>query len=431
MPTTVSCTLAAAPQVSRRSALHLGTAAGTVALIGIGAAPAMAATATGKELTRLLDLPLKHRAEKTVKGGVHPALPYKEAKLKALVALARKKKLAPKRYAALLLQYRLVQACKEAGIDLASWDPNTTLATCKPNMIKSYRYYENFQLKHRELQWAGMGGQVGADFGAGIEDMELAANLYGLPGIADLASGVIRHVRTIAGPAGVECLPRGLKDLAEDGDRITRADLAWFIRKVLVMQKAIFSDLMPQHLVYSREGLKGLKEMHRAGIFGDDIMRAWRDIASGSRARVSAGNAVLLRREQEWVVGTLWRQVRGYRNGVGEILTFLTTFAGSPSVAGVPALREYKPVKVSLKHSGVAVQLPIPDWDWSIFEDRWDFITHELLPRYDSQVNTDWPTLQRELSIPYEIQWVRARPIMNVPKILISIISGLGIVPAS
>ena len=58
-------------------------------------------------------------------------------------------------------------------------------------MIKSYNYYRNFQLRHDELQWAGMGGLVGADFGSGIEDLELGKFIYELPGIAQLSRTII------------------------------------------------------------------------------------------------------------------------------------------------------------------------------------------------------------------------------------------------
>lgn len=52
---------------------------------------------------------------------------------------------------------------------------------------------------------------------------------------------------------------------------------------------------MPMHFVH--EGLGGLEEMHRNGLFPAEIMAAWRDVASGDRDRVAGGNMTLLKRE--------------------------------------------------------------------------------------------------------------------------------------
>ncbi len=150
--------------VSRRRFLAGAAAAGVAASLAatgssLATAPPPRNAAPGAgALEEFLDLPLTGVAEGVTRGGVHPRLPYDLGRLEALVSQARARGLAPKRYAALLYQLRLVQCTKESGIDLATWDPGTTLARCKPNMIKSYNYYRNFQLRHDELQWAGMGG---------------------------------------------------------------------------------------------------------------------------------------------------------------------------------------------------------------------------------------------------------------------------------
>ena len=45
--------------------------------------------------------------------------------------------------------------------------------------------------------------------------------------------------------------------------------------------------------------------MHAAEIIDDRTMTAWEDVASGDSSRIARGNADLLRREQEYCVGTL------------------------------------------------------------------------------------------------------------------------------
>ncbi|MGP3705822.1 hypothetical protein [Gordonia paraffinivorans] len=423
--------------VSRRRFLAGAAAAGVAASLAatgssLATAPRNAAPGAGA-LEELLDLPLTGVAEGVTRGGVHPRLPYDLGRLEALVSQARARGLAPKRYAALLYRLRLVQCTKESGIDLATWDPGTTLARCKPNMIKSYNYYRNFQLRHDELQWAGMGGLVGADFGSGIEDLELGKFIYELPGIAQLSRAIISNVGLRYGIAAQKALPSGLRAVATHADKITPNDLGWFVRKVLVMQKAIYQDMMTQHLTYVRTGLTGIREMHAAEIIDDRTMTAWEDVASGDSSRIARGNADLLRREQEYCVGTLWDQCRGYKNGVGEALTYMTTLAGSPSVAGVPALREFRPVKFTTDVAGAGkteVQLGIPSWDWSIFSERWTFVTSELLPRYTYQAKHDRAALNRQLTTPYEQLWNQSRPLYNIPRILASTVNATKVKPA-
>ena len=187
------------------------------------------------------------------------------------------------------------------------------------------------------------------------------------------------------------------------------------------MQKAIYSDLMPMHYVYANEGLPGLEEMHRAGIFGDDIMDAWRDVASGDPDRIAHGNMTLLNREQGWVVSQMWDDVRGYKDGLGESFTYMMTLAGSPSVAGVPALRDCKPVTLQgtlPDGRGATLHTPLPSWDWSVYEQRWEYVTTQLLPRYRDEVEHNWPALEAKLQVPYEQQFEAARATSRIPQIL-------------
>jgi hypothetical protein len=382
---------------------------------------ALAPTVGAQNLDAYLGLPLTNRLANVEPGGVNQALPSDVATLQRLVDEARASGRPSTEYAALLLQYRLAQSTEEAGIDLASWDPFAGFTPNRQNMLKSYRYYEDSQLARRELQWAGMGGQVGGDFGGGIADIEWATQIYGTPGLQDAARNVINAVEAAAGPSAVAQLPGGLRVLAERAGDITTDDLYWFIAQVVIMQKAIYSDLMPMHYVYSREGIAGLEEMYRAGLFPTEIMTAWYDVASGDRDRIAHGNMVLLKREQQWVVGEHWDRVRAYKDGLGEAFTFMMTLAGSPSVAGVPPLRDHLAVTIpTTLPDGRAATLhtPIPGWDWSVFDQRWDYVTTELLPRYRHMVENDWPALEATLRVPYEQQFESARATRRIPELL-------------
>ena len=416
----------------RISAIARGAGMVLAAVVGLGVLTATPAAAS-PELDRYLDLPLVNRNAAQSPGGVHPALPCDHAELGRLLDAARAEGVAPARYAALLYQYWLVDATEKAGIDLRTWDPRTGVQANRENLIKSYRYYENLQLDHRELQWAGMGGQVGADFGGGLIDAELMGTLYDLPGIADAAHAVLGAVQQAAGPQAVAMLPEGLRALADAAPRITPEDLHWILGMILVMQKNIFSDLMPMHDAYVTGGLAALSEFQRAGLFGDDIMGAWRDVASGDRDRIAAGNGVLLRREQQWAIGAQWDEVRNYKGSVGEAITYLSGAAGSPSVAGVVPPREFRPVRVPFTAAdgrAMVLTLPLPSWNWSALDPRWDYITSQLLPKYKWQVENNWPALETTLRTPYEVQLESHRPLLNIPQLLGSAAQELTITPA-
>lgn len=406
----------------RRSAIAAAMAIGIGAGIVGTSVPASAAPA----LTAVLDLPLTNRDAAHAAGGVNAALPTDPAVLQKLVDSARASGVSPHRYEALLYQYWLARSTTSAGIDLASWNPRAGVQANRENLIKSYRYYENFQLSHRELQWAGMGGQVGADFGGGLIDFELMSNIYDFPAIQQTSRAIVKAVTDVAGPTAYPLLPEGLRALARAGSTITGDDLHYILGMILVMQKNIFSDLMPMHQAYVTAGLPALAEMRDAGLFGEDILDAWRDVASKDRARIARGNGVLLHREQGVVVKAQWDQVRAYKGDVGEGVTYLSTIAGSPSVAGVIPLRSFDSVNYQVQTptgQTATVTVPLPNWNWAVFDQRWNYITTQLLPKYAAMVNDHWPTLKAELEVPNGIAIETHRPLMNIPQILQSMLA--------
>lgn len=306
-----------------------------------------------------------------------------------------------------------------AGIDLDAWAPRDGVGANTGNLEHSYDRYLAFQRDHRELQWAGMGGLSGADFGGGLLDMDLASMVYRINGVQPLARQIVAGVRDAAGDAAVAQLPEGLRALAT-ATELTPADLDYVIGEILVMQKAIFCDLMPMHQAYEDGGLPALAEMADAGVFPAAILDAWRDIASGDSARIARGNEVLLRREQLTVIGDRWDSVRTYRDGLGEALTYASTMVGSPSVGGVEPMRSWRPIRIDqpLPDGRTAhVTVPLPAWDWSVFDQRWDYITDQLLPGYADQVSNHWDALDAQLRIPMSIQMQQHRPLANLESI--------------
>ncbi|QIS13921.1 hypothetical protein [Nocardia arthritidis] len=404
-------------------------------LLGIGIA-AVPAGATGAD--RYLDLPMVNRDGSVGPGGINPELPYDQAELGRLLHDVRDAGVPPARYSALLLQYWLADATEQAGVQLQSWNPRAGMNANKQNMISTYRYYEQLQLAHRELQWAGMAGQAGAALAGAMFDSQLGIDigtaLYDtMPAVADGAQAVYGAVERAAGPAALPLLPRGLAALVDGGRTIKLDDIRYMITEVLVMWRNIFADLAPMHLAYLTGGLPAVAEMRAAGLFGDTIMNAWADIASGEPARIEAGNAALMRREQSEVVGAHWDRVRTYKGNVGEAFTYLMAVIGAPTLAGVIAPREFHPVSLPFTAAdgrAMKLTLPLPDWNWSVLDDRWSYISTELLAKYPRQVRDDWPAVVAESSKPFEAQVTEHRPLFAIPQLLASAARGVEVVPA-
>lgn len=414
----------------RLAGLRSGSLSAAVAF-ALFLAPAVQPSAyADSALTQYLDLPLLNRDASYGPGGINPALPYDEAELLDLLEEARSSGVAPTRYAALLLQYWLVDLCDKAGIDLATWDPRTGPDPNRENLAKSYTYYENLQLNHRELQWAGMGGAVGADFAGGLLDFQFMNNIFAAPGLAPAINQFEVALTNAAGPQAISLLPEGLAALMRAVRTLTPEDNQWILGMILVMQKNIFTDLMPMHDAYVTGGLPALAEFRAAGLFDDEIYRAWEDIASGDNDRISAGNAVLLRREQATAIGAQWDEVRNYKGDIGYAVTYLSTVAGTPSVAGVVPPRLFDQVRreVTLPDGRQAIlTLPLPDWNFSVLDARWNYITSQLLPKYKDQVENHWPELEALFRTPYEKQIQDHRPLFNLPSFFLSLAQGLSV----
>ncbi|WP_069163717.1 hypothetical protein [Nocardia altamirensis] len=406
-----------------------------VALLGLGLLSATSASAAG-DVDRYLDLPLVNR-DGSGPGGVHPELPSDRVELGRSLDEVRAAGIAPTRYAALLLQYWLADSTEQAGLELKSWNPRAGMNVNRQNMINTYRYYEQLQLAHPELQWAGMAGQAGAALAGAMFDGQLALDagtaLDGVPAVVAAAQGVYGAVEQAAGPDALRLLPRGLAAVVDSGRTLQVADVRFMLSEVLVMWRNIFSDLVPMHEAYITGGLPALQEMQAAGLFGDTIMNAWRDIASGDVQRIPVGNAALMRREQQEIVGAHWDRVRAYKGNVGEALTYMMAVVGAPTVAGVVAPREFHQIAIPFTGTdgrAMKLTLPLPNWNWSVLDDRWAYISGELLTKYPQQVQHDWPTLVTEINKPFEAQVTEHRPLFSIPEILESAIRGLKVVPA-
>ena len=75
------------------------------------------------------------------------------------------------------------------------------------------------------------------------------------------ANAVVKAVTDAGGPALRNALPDRLLAIADGGAKINGNDLHYILGMIMVMQKNIFSDLMPMHAAYVDKGLPAIAEM--------------------------------------------------------------------------------------------------------------------------------------------------------------------------
>ncbi|MGQ0774741.1 MAG: putative alpha/beta hydrolase [Pseudonocardiales bacterium] len=349
-----------------------------------------------------LDLPLTNLEGEQI-GGIHPDLPTDLASLQRLLDAARATGVDPSRYAALLQQYWLVKAANDAGIDLNAWDPQAGVDGNMANIANVYEYYGKLFLDHPELQWAGMANMIGPSFAGGFLDLD---------GMEDFARSLSEKIDSL--PKEVrDRLPAELKGLAAAGN-LGADELRWFENKFLAMQKHIFIDQGGMHAAYLDGGAGAIDEMRRAGLIDDRAQNAWNDIASGDPARIEHGNADLLYREQNQIIAKQYDQMYQHHGPVGPVMTYGMTVAGDASVPGTRTPGEYSPLTVGGEVTvpgpipftevtvGAELETPLPDFNVTDRDARWDYVTHDTLPAYQRLLREDSEQARQIISSPVE-----------------------------
>ncbi|MEU2123403.1 hypothetical protein [Nocardia niwae] len=322
-------------------------------------------------------------------GGLDPALPLDESDLAEALRQARADGVAPRRYATLLHQYWLVVATRNADIDLAAWDPDRGPHANERIFNQVYVNYLRLATRHPEFYWAGLAGIAGGSFASGFFDMGDVGVVLDVPGIHRLGDAVADLLRATP-PELARALPEDIRLLATEGSRLSAADVAWYQTRLMIMQKHIFTDLVPMHEAYAALGMRGIDEMYAAGVLDDDIRTAWQSIASGTRAGYIDALIRMTDREQNHVVADQWDETSSGRAPIGRVLTYVSTVAGKPGVPGVRAPGVFAPTVVSAEIEGrtVTLRVPLPGFNWADRDTRWNYITGDLVPRH-IDVETD------------------------------------------
>ncbi|PXX54588.1 hypothetical protein DFR70_12429 [Nocardia tenerifensis] len=369
--------LATAGRSTRLLARILGL---TLCLVfGLASIPAAQATPI---YTDYLDLPAVN-GDGAGGGGLNPALPLDESILSAALDAARADGVPPRRYATLLHQYWLVVAARNAAIDLAAWDPARGVHANEATFNQVYVNYLRLTVQHPEFYWAGLAGIAGGSFASGFFDMSDVGVVLDLPGIHRLGDTVADLLRGTP-PELVRELPADLRLLATEGPRLSVEDIAWYQTRLMIMQKHIFTDLVPMHEAYAALGLRGVDEMSEAGVLDADIHTAWRSLASGTPEGKVDALIRMTDREQNRVIADQWDETSAGRAPIGRVLTYVSTIAGKPAVPGVRAPGVFAPATVRADVGGrtLALRTPLPDFNWADRDTRWTYITGDLVPRH-------------------------------------------------
>lgn len=340
-------------------------------------------------------------------GGVNPNLPIDPAVLQAVLDDLRSKNVDPRQYRALLDQYWVATAAQHAGIDLNEWDPSAGTGPNMGNIQAVYTYYGKLFLDHPELQWAGMANMIGPSFAGGFMDIDMFRKMA--QAFATKVNGLPAAVR--------EALPPQLQLLASAGGQLGANELQYFETKFLAMQKHIFFDQAAAHEAYlagpPNNKTAYIDEMQKAGLFPGDVppdrtANAWHVIANphSTPQQIMDANTTLLYREQNVVIKDQYNQMYQHDGPVGQAFTYMMTTVGAASIPGTHTPGEYRPltfggdvdipVVVGTETVGVHVVTPLPDFNITNAQDRWDYVTHDTLPAYQKLLQQD-PNLARQI----------------------------------
>jgi len=329
-----------------------------------------------------LDLPTVN-GEGEAGGGLHPALPLDEPALRVAVDAVRADGVAPQRYATLLHQYWLVVALGNAQIDPVAWDPGRGVRPNEHTFNQVYVNYLRLAASHPGFFWAGLAAIAGGSFAAGFFDAGDIGRILDAPGIHAIGNGV---ADALAGtPAElVEGLPADIRVLVTEGARLSAADVEWYQTRLMIMQKHIFTDLVPMHEAFLAEGIGAVEELAAAGVLDSGLRDGWRAIDGGTQAGYIDALIRMTDREQNRIVADQWDVTSSGREGIGRVLTYISTLAAKPGVPGVRAPGVFSPATVHATVDGrpLALRTPLPDFNWADRENRWTYITGDLVPRY-------------------------------------------------
>ncbi|MTE13615.1 hypothetical protein [Nocardia aurantiaca] len=347
-------------------------------------------------------------------GGLNPALPLEPDTLRAALDEARAAGVEPRHYATLLHQYWLVTATRNADIDLAGWDPARGVAANTRTFTQVYVNYLRLNNAHPDYWWTGLAGLAGGSFASGFFDMGDASAIVSVPGVHQLGGGVADLLRDTP-PQLLDQLPGDIRTLVTEGERLTAEDLSWYQTRLMIMQKHIFIDQVPMHEAYAAAGLAGVEEMYRAGVLDENAITAWREIDAGTADGLADAALRMTDREQNQIIADQWDLTSQGRGSMGRVMTYVSTIAGKAAVPGVRAPGVFAPT--TLTSGTMSLRAPLPDFNWADRDTRWNYIVHDLLPRY-LELCANPAAARPVLAVPFSVMLAKGRLMQRLPDLL-------------
>jgi len=269
------------------------------------------------------------------------------------------------------------QAFIDAGVD-PNWDPSKGLSADDADVQRIYQWYGHLWDQNPNLQWAGMGKLAGATLYSGFQDLDAVTrqegNLW-----THLAADIPAFLTF--GLFGVGA--------SESAQAVLHNEAKWFETKFLTMAKNVFLDQGFQHAAYMHGGMDAITALHNDNVTNDPngmddmTFKAWQDIDSGDPTRVQSGNTWLLFREQHKTLSPMFDEVRNHNGPEGELFTWiLSHFSKSP----IPGGRTFNDV--------------VPGGNITQFQDRWDWITLDMMPKYQQLLHDDPQLAQQLIDMP-------------------------------
>lgn len=363
-------------------------------------------------------------------GGFASGLPTDVRELGEALEGARAAGEDPARYSALARQYWLAVGAANANIDLHDWEPARGLAANLDTVDKVYVNYLRLYNSRDDFWWAGMAGLAGMSFAAGFWDLDDIGGLLALPGVNELGAAVGGALADLPWELARE-MPGDVHLLATRGPTVRHADVDWYLRRLLVMQRNIFMDMVPMHEAYAAEGMLAIEEMGAGDAYDDYVIRAWRLLDEGVRDGRSEALLRMASREQNQVIADQWDATAAGRGDVGRVLTYVTTVGGAPDVPGASTLGEFAPLDVRADVGGrpVVLRTPLPAFNWADREPRWEYIEQDLVPAFRSLVRDRPQEAPRFLNVEFRSRAEQNRLVARLPDLARQMTSGWTVEP--
>lgn len=313
----------------------------------------------------------------------------------------------------------MVETYKEAGIDFTKWDPTKGLPANDEIARKAWEFYAHlFDSDPQHFLWAGMAKLAGGTFYAGFQDIYVMRRFFETAGrTAMSAADIERQFPGIPAEMAV-LLSQGTGDAANWSAGQMKFVETTFLR----MQKDIFDDLAWQHVAYQHGGIAAIDALPATDM-PDKTKASWHDIDSGDPARIKQGNADLLYREQHDTIQQNYDRIRDHSWMTHGLTTAMSVVGESPVDGGKP-FREVEMTRIIWHHPEVdagPLHIPLPpvptphlDANVSVFDDRWHWIEHDMLPAYQHGLEQDPAGMRQAIDTPIEVYGRERRYVPNI-----------------